>query len=67
MKLTVQFQDCWEDTFTVPESDRWLAWFVEMPGMVVSASTKQDAFNELMTSLRVKILYDNNRYTYDIR
>lgn len=38
----------------------WIACIDDMPGMVVSGTTREDAFNELMVSLRVKFAFDNN-------
>lgn len=67
MKLTIEFKDCWENDTMIPETDRWMAWFEEIRGMVETGSTKQCAFDQLMNSLRVKILYDNNNICFDIK
>ena len=65
MKIIAKFQDCYDgygdkQEPPIPESDRWLAWFEPFPkGMTVTGKTKQEAFDQLMISLRVKILYDS--------
>lgn len=51
MKLTVK---------TEYQAGNWIAWIDEMPGMVESGFTEQSAFDQLMISLRVKIIYDSN-------
>ena len=67
MRLLIDFKDCCEADNRIPESDRWLAWFDGMPGMVVAEATRQEAFDQLMISLRVKILYDNNNIAFDLK
>lgn len=37
----------------------WIAAIDDMPGLVESGESKQDAFNELMKSLRIKLAFDN--------
>lgn len=39
--------------------DSYIAWIPDQPGMVVEGSTPEEAQRELLTSLRVKIAYDN--------
>lgn len=51
-KLTIGFEEF--------EGIECVMWFEEMKGMLVSGETKEDAFNKLITSLLVKIAFDNN-------
>ncbi len=44
----------------VGDEKYWMAWIDAIPGMVVSGETKEQAFEELMISLKVKWAYDNN-------
>jgi hypothetical protein len=59
IKLKIEFKDCWEFDTRLPEDHRWLACIDDL-GIVVVASTKEKAFEEIMTSLMVKAMYDSN-------
>jgi hypothetical protein len=39
-------------------SDGWLAWIDSMKGMCASGFTEEEAINELVISLNVKLAYD---------
>lgn len=58
-RIKIEFTDCWEGNPLLPESDRWIAVCEDFK-IVVVGKTKQEAFDEVMISLRVKLLYDNN-------
>lgn len=59
ISLAIEFEDSWEFDDRIPESNRWLAILHSMPGIVVVASTKDEAFNQIMISLKVKAAYDS--------
>lgn len=41
------------------EEGHYLAFIEGMPGMVTESTSAKEAFDELMLSLKVKILYDS--------
>lgn len=47
-----------------PEYPEWYVHIPAMIGMGESGKTKKEAFEELMISLKVKIMYDN-QITFD--
>lgn len=60
MNLKITFNDCWEFDKLIPEEARWVAYIESIPGIAVQAPTKDEAFNEIMISLKVKIACDSN-------
>jgi hypothetical protein len=59
--LKIGFVDCWEgieEEKRLPESDRWIAT-LEPLKIVVTAPTKEMAFEEVMISIRVLAMYAN--------
>lgn len=50
----IEVEKCYPDL----HPSYWIASWKAFPGMVVQAETREDVINELMTSIRVKLLYD---------
>ena len=54
--MKIIFTDCWEYDKNIPKSHRWVAELKDFR-ISVTASTKKQAFEEVITSLRVLIAY----------
>jgi predicted RNase H-like HicB family nuclease len=52
-------KECYQIEFEHHEGVEWIALFPSIKGIVASGETKEDAFNELMISLKIKLAYDN--------
>lgn len=57
VSLKVEFMDCWEGNKDIPEDHRWLANL--RPIAAVTAPTKEQAFEEVMKSIRVMAMYQS--------
>lgn len=56
MKIIAEIQG---PTLIEEDQEGYIAFIEQMPGLIETGKTKEEAFNELMISLRVKIIYDS--------
>lgn len=61
--LKIEFTNRGELDENIPESDKWMAQIDELK-MIVTAPTREQAFEEIMTSLRVRCAFASN---YDLK
>ena len=55
----IKFTDCWEVDKRIDAKQRWMAAISHLK-IVVTASTKEKAFDEIMTSIRVLAMFQND-------